>query len=195
MKKETITTEQIKQDILRGFKTPKEMSESQYVKWTVIALITGILLLVIEYFYPSVMIGFLVCVIVMVPLVLAGSAISAWCRKKRFSMNDYEITTEKLAYKNEEHYYARKTRHTTRPVDNYNLYFENGKDWQIPDRNYLWSADRQLSDRYLYDNAHRGDGFIVVTSKKTGKVVTAYPMRFFEYREGETSCNKTKDTF
>ena len=195
MKKETITTEQIKQDILRGFKTPKEMSESQYVKWTVIALITGILLLVIEYFYPSVMIGFLVCVIVMVPLVLIASAIGTWYKKKRFCMDDYEITTEKLAYKNEEHYYARKTRHTTRPVDNYNLYFENGKDWQIPDRNYLWSADCQFSDRFIYDNVHRDDTFVVVTNKKTGQIVTAYPMKFFEYREGETTCNKTKDAF
>lgn len=190
MKKEIITSEQIRQDILRSFKLSGEMSKSQHIKWTVIALITGVLLLVIEHFYPSVMIGYLVCVIVAVPLVLLTSAIRTWCKKKRFCMDDYEITTEKLAYKNEEHYYARKTRHTrhtrhtTRSVDNYNLYFENGKDWQIPDRNYLWSADRQLSDRYLYDNAHRGDGFIVVTSKKTGKVVTAYPMRFFEYREG-----------
>ena len=187
MKKEIITSEQIRQDILRSFKLSGEMSKSQHIKWTVIALITGVLLLVIEHFYPSVMIGFLVCVIVAVPLVLLTSAIGTWYKKKRLCMDDYEITTEKLAYKNEEHYYARKTRHTrhtTRSVDNYNLYFENGKDWQIPDRNYLWSADCQFSDRYLYDNAHRGDGFIVVTSQKTGKVVTAYPMRFFEYRVG-----------
>jgi len=182
MKKETITTEQIKQDILRGFKTPKEMSESQHVKWTVIALITGILLLVIEYFYPSVMIGFLVCVIVMVPLVLAGSAISAWCRKKRFSMNDYEITTEKLAYKNEEHFHARKTRRTMRVIDNYNLYFACGKEWRIPDKNYLWSMDYQLSDRYIYDNAHRDDMFIVVANKKTGQIAVAYPTKFFVHR-------------
>lgn len=186
MKKETVTTEQIKQDILQNFKTPKEMSESQHTKWTVIALIAGILLFVTEYFYPSIVIGFLVCVIVTVPLVLIASAIGAWYRKKRFSMGDYEITTEKLAYKNEEHFHTRKTRHTTRAVDNYNLYFANGKDWRIPDKNYLWSADNQLSDRFIYDKAHRDDTFIVVTHKKTGKAVTAYPTKFFAYK-GETT--------
>lgn len=183
MKKETVTIDRIKQDITHSFGAPKEMSKSQYIKWTVVALIVGILLYVIEYFDPSIVLGFLVCAIAAVLSVLVWSVIRTRRRKKYFCMDDYEITVEKLAYKNEEHFQTRQTRHTSRAVDNYDLFFENGKDWRIPDRNYLWSIDYQLSDRFFYENAHRGDEFIVVTHKKTGKIATAYHTRFFVYRE------------
>ena len=39
-----------------------------------------------------------------------------------------------------------------------------------------------MSDKALYQLAHAGDEFIVVTKKDTGDVAVAYPSAYFEYK-------------
>lgn len=104
------------------------------------------------------------------------------------SMDDYEIKEERVAYINEEiystdnkiHFHSLiKKIHTARV---YIMCFENGKSWNVPKDNYLWSKECPMSDRTLYQITNCGDVFLIVTQKDTGEIVMTYHADFFEYK-------------
>lgn len=183
MKKEFVTPERIERDIIDSFGVAKNQTWRQYRVWLIVTLICAVALLVTEWFYPTAVLWCLVAFAVMIALVFVFYKVRLIYRKKHFCMDDYEITVETLYDKQEDHYMATMGRHRSRQIDNYDLYFTNGKDWRIPDKNYLWSAEYQLSDQYIYKNAHRGDKFIAVSKKDTGEIAMAYPTDYFVYKE------------
>ena len=183
-KKEIITLTQIEQDIIHSLKEPQEMSKSTYKKWRIPCAIIGGLLVVVSIFYPT--IGVYSLLILLVAGCAGGAIEYLLLRRKRKNVCivDYDVTTEVLSNKVEESYSAPAGKHRSRTVTNYTLFFENGEGWRIPQDNYLWSEERPMSDFYIYQNSHRGDAFIVVIKKDTGKIAMAYDTEFFKYKEG-----------
>ena len=103
-------------------------------------------------------------------------------RTKNLSIDDYEIKNVVISHIKEETYTIRKRNAIDKTMCVYIMYFENGKSWNIPKDNYLWSGECPMSDRTLYQTTHRGDVFWVVTKKDTCEIVVAYPTEYFEYK-------------
>jgi hypothetical protein len=101
---------------------------------------------------------------------------------KNIRLSDYEISTETVSHTYEESYVVNKGRGLNEAVYNSTLYFESGKLWKIPKKNYLWSEERPMSGFAVCRSAHRGDLFTAVTQKDTGEIVVAYHNDFFEYK-------------
>ena len=63
------------------------------------------------------------------------------------------------------------------------LCFEGYPEYQIPEENYRWSREYLLSNRFIYENAHRGEEFILAVNRSTGEIAVAYDADQFEYKE------------
>lgn len=184
-KKLIVTSVEIEKDIINALKKPAEKSKKDSKKGTIPVLLCMCIVFVIEFFYPLFILWFLLACMV----IAIGVRIFGYCRLKirikKVSFNDYQITTEIVHSKKEEHYIVVSGGKWKRshPVDNYTLRFENGQSWRISKDNYLWSEEYPMSDGVIYQNTHRGDTMIVVTKKKTEEIVMAYHTDFFQYKD------------
>jgi len=61
------------------------------------------------------------------------------------------------------------------------LVFDNGIEWQIPNRIYAWNNEGSSSSVYIFENSNIGDKFITVINKKTRKIAVAYNTEVFEF--------------
>ncbi len=147
----------------------------------------GGLLVIVSFFRPLfglyglLILLFVACIAAAIELLLLRH------KRNHVSMEDYTVITGVLSHKDDESYAeTRGVRHMRhrRAVHNYNFHFENGESWRLPEDNYVWSERHRMSNAFLYENAHRGDDFIVVTEKGTGKIAMVYPAAFFEYQAG-----------
>ena len=195
-KKEIVTLEDIEQDISNSLKEYKEMSGSNYKKITIVALIVGTLFVVAYYFYVKTLqtvLYLLIAAIIIVSAVIIIKYLLHRNKRKKFCIDDYEVTTEVLSHKDEEQYKAIENRYPERKWRKYRtitihtLYFENGKSWRIPEDNYLWCEERPMSEFAVYQSSHRGDVFIVAVKKDTGEIAMAYNTEFFEYKKRRLS--------
>jgi len=184
-KKEIFTNNEIEKDIINALKMPADESEASYKKWSIPCAIFGCLIGVGGIFYPTILIWVLLALI---PLLGAGAIayrIFLNRRIKKVSVEDHEIKTAVVSHTNEDSYVVRRGGHYSRreTIHVFTIYFEDGKRWDIPKDNYLWSVERPMSDLAIFHAAHRGDVFIVVSRKDDGEIVMAYDTEFFEYKE------------
>ena len=178
--KEKLTDAVIEKDIINFLKQPDKMSEDSFNKRQILAAIIGIVIGVLSLiFFEFILWGF-VLLIVYIIAVLTFKHFRFKFQAKSVKICDYEIKTETLSHVCYENYRVTGRRGYT--VHIHTLHFENGKSWGIPENNYSWSVERQMSAFSVYESAQSGDTFIVVTKKSTGKVFVAYNTRFFEYK-------------
>jgi hypothetical protein len=180
-KKQNLTNANIESDIINILKHPSDMSREQFIKPYILVSILPILVLLLWCLFPSHyrLIGWIFVVSIAVGLTIYY--IYKKYRIKNVSINNYDIKNEVVSYIKEETYrYRGRRRWRTIRVNI--LYFENGKSWNIPRKNYVWSERCSMSDRELSEITHMGDVFTVVTEKDTGKIVVAYHTGFFEYK-------------
>ncbi len=183
MKKQTITNKEIEADIINALKMPAHMSEKSYRRSAIPSIIVcGAVILAYIAYPPSslwLLIAFLAYAI--------GSAVFYYVRRniriKNVSINDYDIFTDILSHKSEEHFKVQKSKRRTETINNYSLHFENGKTWRISKDNHFWSKECPMSDAFIHENAHRGDTFILVVKRDTGEIAMAYSTELFEYKE------------
>ena len=104
-------------------------------------------------------------------------------RVKNVSICDYNITREVVHSIHEEHYKTSggKYRRSV-TVHNYAVRFENGAEWRVPQEVYAWSERLRMSGRGVHESTHRGDTMLIVTDKRTDKIVMAYNTEIFEYK-------------
>ncbi len=187
-KTELITSKQIEQDIVNSLNYHKKMTKAEYQKLTIPCIIIAALLFVSVYLLPQLGIETPMKIALYVILAVFGACMITAVgqillrrhRQKNVHMEDYEVTTEIVSHTEEESYnetsgWCRET------VTNYTLYFESGKSWRIPEMNYKWSAELQMSNFSVYNSTNRGDTFIVVTEKRSGNIAMAYPTKSFQY--------------
>lgn len=157
------------------------MSKAAYKKSKIICFIVAILITAFSFGHTK-MIAVALTVLFFGLLTVAVLSHFGLFDKKRVELDDYEVTSDVLSHTEGESYIVRNA-YGDRTVSNYTLYFESGKSWHIPEDNYLWSKERPMSDFAIHQSSHRGDSFIVVVKKDTGKIATAYNTEFFEYKK------------
>lgn len=184
MKKQTITNKEIEADIINALKRPAYISQKSYLKSALPPLLIAACLLILsEFIYPPASLWILLVELVGLVGYMIFCYLHRSIRIKKVTINDYDITTDILSHKTEEHYQIRnsKLRHT-KTINNYSLHFESGKTWRISKDNHFWSKECPMSDAFIHENAHRGDTFILVVKRDTGKIAMAYSTELFEYK-------------
>ena len=183
-KKLIFTDSEIEKDIISAIKRPADRSQNKGRKRWLFDVGALVVLFVLGVVYPK--LYFLIFIAILLIMVV-GSILFFIHRKKtikKVSIDDYYLTYEIVHSIDEEHYvkgrYNRYERYEE--IDIYTLRFDSGKVWNISKDNYLWSEERPMSDFAIFQSAHRGDRFIVVSGKDTHKVAMAYDTEFFEYK-------------
>ena len=181
-KKQLLTNKEIEKDIITALKNPHKESEESYKKGTIPAIIVAVFLFVLGFIYPEFLPWVAISVFLFVVVYTIFCYVRLGAKIKRVSIGNYEIKTEVVSHTYSESYVAKGAKYHSERINNYTLHFEDGKKWDVPKDNYLWSVERRMSDFAIYNSSHRGDEFIVVTKRETGDVVMAYNTEFFEYK-------------
>ena len=186
-KKQTLTNNEIKKDIINALKNPPEESKSSYKIQMVATAIIFILFIVIECIYHA----FIFWAFGALVICLIANCVINNMRLKNLersvNVNDYEISRETVHSVSEETYKADAggtlNRRRTEIRNNYTVIFESGKIWRIPAKeNYAWNERLRTQALGIYRSTHKGDTMIAVTKKDTGKTVMAYNSDLFEYK-------------
>ncbi len=181
MKKETVTEKELRQDISNSLQNPAEMPDGSRKKWIVLGVLSAVLICIPVVIYPK-LLPFLLLSLILFLAIFVGILIYKTHAKRNVRIENYEIVTDVLSYKEEESYTVSGGRLRPRiTVRVYTLIFESGKRWRIPDtRNYRWSERNFKWTAQIYDSAEKGNAFVTVVSKKTGDVVLAYSKEDFD---------------
>ena len=138
--KHFLTNTEIEKDIITALKNPPKESEASNHKFTIVAIIIAILLIVIEFIYPLFILYFFLALIPFIALYSIFKHVRPKNRVKNITINNYDITMETVHSITEEHYRTEtggSIRHRrTKQVNNYIARFENGKNWRIPKELY-----------------------------------------------------------
>lgn len=185
-KKQVFTNAEIEKDIIGALKHPPHDSEAEASskKWMIPAAIVAVPLVVITVINPTTGCLLLLAVCALMMIVGIVNNLRIKYRMKMVSICDYNITTEIVYSISEEHYEENigvKSRYTVQR-DNYTIHFESGKEWRIPKENYNWHERLRMQDLGVFHSTHRGDTMLVVTDKKTDRIVMAYNTELFEYK-------------
>ena len=177
-----LTPRDVEADIINGIKQGKKTSKASSRRWALFDTIAVCLLFVIELFYPL-FILWLVLALLALLLVLLPVAYIRRRRIQRVTMGDYTVQRATVSHTAHERYCEKSGRHHSRIVEFYTLSFEGGATWQIPDEGYRWCMKPPATARVIYESAHRGDEFFLVTHKESGEVAVAYHTALFDWRE------------
>ena len=186
-KKEIFTDAEIEKDIKAAIKAPPDESEDSHKKWLIFMLILApfslLALLFIEKLSDFLW-YFAWALLIITVLIFPLSFLYLKIRLKNVSIRDYEVSEDKVFSAEEERYtdVYRTTRLHFRTVKNYNVNFCSGKTWRIPGELYFWSDRYRMKNYKICESTHAGDTMIVVTHRKTKKVIVAYNTELFEYK-------------
>lgn len=184
--KERLTKKEIEIDIRNNLKAPKEVTEAEWKKteaigWALCALI--VILFFVDY-RVALWAFFLIASLELLLLAVR------FCVQRRKShtarIEDYEIVKKPLSHIRLEKYERRERRSKStvmRTIEIRFLCFEGYPDYQLPKENYRWSREYVLSNFFIYENAHRGEEFILAVRRSTGEIAVAYDADQFEYKE------------
>lgn len=188
-KRERITSREIERDIIENVGETGRETEAQYKKsrkWKILDTVILIALVAMLIFYPKQTAVFLFVIAVSFPLFVFVLLLIKRRKKKSVRIENYNIGEDVLEYVIEEQYekihYHKGHKHVIE-VKNYMLHFENGGRFLIPRRNYDWSRENPMSDEFICKNSNKGERFIVVTERATGKIAAVYHKDYFEYKE------------
>ena len=191
-KKERITAKEIEADIRYTLRNPPDITESEYNRQTLPAILIAIFLCALELIFPMQLLWLLCGCIVAICAAAITALLKLRIRQKKFSLDNYCISTERMDTKEAESFFVKGSKYSSgKTVYNYVLHFANGKSWRIPNNNYTWSGELPMSEHTVYHSANHGDAFVVVAERKTGKIVVAYHTDFFEYRGDRNTTNIT----
>ena len=193
-KKEVFTDAEIERDIKAAIEEPPDVSEDSHKKIFISTIVVFILaslafwgllfagesLDILWYFARAL----LIFTILLIPLAFLYLKI----RLKNVSIKDYEISEETVFSTEIEYSFLMRIMRDRRDLykrgcpGNYNVNFCSGKTWRIPGELYFWSDRYRMKNYKICESTHAGDTMIVVTHRKTKKVIVAYNTEFFEYK-------------
>ena len=187
-RKQILTDDNIQTDVKNILKHPANPSHIEWRKSRIPLLVFSALvlvaMLVFQNYYKLVLLVSLMFIVVYLTVEYFRKKSSI----KNVDIDDYEIEKVAVSFVREEVYCTEPGSYSyiekkLKTVHVYIMYFENGKSWNIPKDNYLWSKECPMSDRTLYQTTQCGDVFWVVTKKDTNEILVAYPTDFFEYKK------------
>ncbi len=187
-KKQTLTNDNIVTDIKNILKHPTTLSHTEHRKSIFPLLVFSAIMLVAIVLFQN---YYKIVLVIALIFIVAYLAIDHFRKQKNInnvSIENYEIKTECVSCVKEEIYSTDHKIHLSPAVQKihtaqvYIMFFDNGKTWNIPKNNYVWSGEYPMSDDFIYQNTHLGDIFWTVTEKHTGKIVVAYSAEYFKYK-------------
>ena len=178
-----VTQKEISEDVANKIMTPERESKRSYNISRKITMIIGIALGIAAIVKPIVIIYILLAFVLFTLMMVIGSIIVRKIKLTQLKQASFDVTTEMFSHNVWENYIIKRRRQPNEVVDNYDLVFENGKKFRLPQVNYKWLGDRAISDKNLVESSHRGDTFIVVTEMKSGKIYAVYNTSIFDYKE------------
>ena len=181
-KKFAVTSREIGKDIVRTAGQADRLTKKSYESWRMPAIIIALVSLVVTYIYPLAFIYAVLAVAVITVIAVLGKYLRLRRFAVKFSIDDYEIKTDTLSHVDLESFEVRRGKWRRDRVENYMLCFEELGTYYIPEDNYLWNVDARMSDRAVFEKAHRGDKFIVAVHRKSGKLSAVYHADYFEYK-------------
>ena len=186
-RKQILTDDNIQTDVKNILKHPANLSRIEWRRSMIPLLVSSasvlVAMIIFQNHYKLVLLAYLIFIVVYLTVEYFRKKSSI----KNVDIDDYEIKKVAVSFVREEVYSTEPGSYSyiekkLKTVHVYIMYFENGKSWNIPRDNYLWSKECPMSDRTLYQTTHCGDAFWVVTKKDTGEIVVAYPTDFFDYK-------------
>jgi len=187
-RKQTLTNDNILTDIKNILKHPATPSHAEHKKANLHLLIFSAVLLVAMVIFQNYYKSLLTLGLIYIAAYLVVDFFIVKNRVNNVSIDDYVINEELVSHIKEEIYSTDNKIHFSTTVRNihtahvYIMYFENGKSWNIPKDNYMWSGEHPMSDHTIYQSVRPHDPFLIVTKKDTGEIVMAYPAEYFAYK-------------
>ena len=187
MKKEKLTLEAIKQDLMKmvGFQLSNKTDWrfSYIVPITLLAVFAGILL-------KNVFVGLLIFLFAAYHIVRYVIEYRAYSQKKNavismIERGEISISNEIFSHISTEtvyepHRVGRRAR-ATKTITVY--YFNGGSSWRVPnvDKHYAWSKEYYISSKGLENISISGDEFYFVSLQANHEVAYIYPCKNFEF--------------
>ena len=185
MKKEKLTLEAIKQDLLTLVKFQLSIKSdwrfSYIIPLTLLAILLGLYL---GFFIPSLVFAFsayhiIRYIIEFIEYKSKKAAIRALIEQSDISISN-EILSH-IAYKTvyEPHFVVNRIKRT-KTITVY--YFNGGSSWRVPDlhNHYSWSNEFYISSKGLENMSIAGDEFYFVSPQSNHDIVYIYPRKIFE---------------
>lgn len=187
MEKEIFSEMDVEHDIVRSIKSVDNISKGAYIAFQTAVIATGIAIIWVIIWSPAIA---LKCILLAV--LLAAIGVGIWLirreiRASRVRIEDYEPSVATLSHSNEEYY--RQTYNTNRfsradrSVYVYKLYFDDGRCFKLPSKNYPWSREHSMSDFEIYESFDAGSEFIVFTKRNSKRIAAVYPREYFDYKK------------
>lgn len=155
-KRQRLTNSEIEKDIISALQAPPEKLEATYKKKWLFRSLLLLGVIVLGLIKP----GWILWILLAMLVLLIGCAI----------LSGYQARSTGS--------FKRRRR-----IDNYRICFENGTVWRVPKKLYRWSERNRMDDRDICASVHRDDTMIVVTEKRSGKIVVAYHTEQFVYQD------------
>lgn len=186
MKKETLTVEAIKSDLIKIAKA--QMGNKADWRFSYITPIT-VLAVLLSILTKHIWIGVAVFSFAVYHIVRFALEYRAYRAKKAEILSVIErgeISISKEVFSHvatdviyEPHHGGRHT-NTTKTVTRY--HFDGGSSWRVPlfAKHYAWSREHNVSAKGLYNISIKGDEFYVVSLQTCHDIAYIYPCKCFE---------------
>ena len=187
MKKEKITLEAIKQDLLKianfQLSNKSEWRFSYIIPITILAVMAGV-------YFKNIFVGLLVFSIAAYHIVRYAIEYKEYKTNKNaiislIERGEISIATEILSHIANEtiyepHQVRRRGANATKTITVY--YFDGGASWRVPllGKHYSWSSENYISTKGLENISVKGDEFFVMRLQGRSDVAYIYPCKFFE---------------
>lgn len=186
MKKETLTLQNVKNDLRRvaqyNISNAEEWRLSYIIPITLLAVSLGVLL-------ERIWVGLIIILFALPHVYFYVVEIKGYKKKKRalvsaMDRGDVSVSVETLSHIAEEtiyepHSHGRKN-HSTKTATFF--HFMSGGSWRLPRvlEHYAWSKDFRLSRKGLKNTSVQGDEFFRISLQGYLDVAYIYPCKFFE---------------
>ena len=189
MKKEKITLEAIKQDLLKivnfQLSNKAEWRFSYIIPITILAVMAGV-------YFKNIFVGLLIFSIAAYHIVRYTIEYKEYKTNKNaiislIKRGEISIATEIFSHIANETIYephrVGRRANATKTITVY--YFDGGASWRVPtvDKHYSWSKDFYLSSKGLENISMKGDEFYFVSLQSHHDIAYIYPCKNFELDE------------
>lgn len=171
VKKETLTDDFIKQDVLYQFKN------DNHIAVNIILCAVSILFI----FFFSLLSPYFWIALVIPVFFLLLSYIKRHLKTEKIKNGEYSVITDKLLYEKQGELRTEPSFYKGKWISY--LQFENCGRWELEGMYYTWSNTYKMSGSGICNTSLQGDTFYLVIDKQNNKIILGYNTRFFDYKK------------
>lgn len=169
-KREILTNDLIKQDILYQFK-----NHDHIIINTILCAIGMLFIFFFSFLSPYWGIA-----LVIPFFFLIFFYINRHLKIAKIKNGEYSVITDKLLYEKQGELRTGPTFYRGKWISY--LQFEDLGRWELEGMYYTWSSTYKMSDSGICNTSLQGDMFYLAIDKKSNKIIMGYNTRFFDYK-------------